>query len=532
LSTLDTLSSKPEGKPHSSSWFRFASPSITDVIFIVLLYSLSTGPMTLRLLGDAGIGWHIRNGELILQTHSITRVDPFSYTMGGKAWYAWEWLYDVVIAASHHSFGLNGVVFFTALVIATTFALTFRLMIRSGASVSVAVILLVLALGASSIHFLTRPHVLSWLLVVIWFQLLDDSQSAQDRRRLFWLPVLALVWANMHGGFIVGFVLIALYMIADVILYLRNRESRGATAARLKTLGAAAALCLLASLANPYGYKLHVHVYRYLTDRWLMNHIDEFLSPNFHGVAQQCFVLLLLISIVAWSVAPIRPRFVHVLMVLFAAHTGLYASRNLPVSCILLVLIIAPVLSQAGSAAATNPGIPARTREFFAHLESFTSRMGSLEALFAGHLWAVAATVLGLIICAHQGRLGATPMMDAHFDAKRFPVQAVDVIESRSVREPIFSLDSWGGYLIYRLYPKTKVFVDDRHDLYGAEFLKDYLRAIRVTPDWDTMLNSRRVNCVLVPAESSLANILKETQAWTINYEDKVAVLFRRTNPL
>ena len=522
-------SSNREGKA-SSSWFRFASPSITDVIFIVLLYSLSTGAMGLRLLGDAGIGWHIRNGELIVQTHSITRVDPFSYVMGGKPWYAWEWLYDVVIAALHHSFGLNGVVFFTALVIATTFALTFRLMIRSGASVPVAVILLVLALGASSIHFLARPHVLSWLFAMIWFQLLDDS--IQHPRRLFWLPVVMFLWANLHGGFIAGFVLIALYMIADALQYLRNRETRIPTWSTLKTLGTVTALSLLASLINPYGYKLHWHVYRYLADRWLMNHIDEFLSPNFHGVAQQCFVVLLLISIVAWSVAPIRPRLVHLLIVLFAAYSGLYASRNLPVSCILLVLIIAPALSQAVSAAATNPQIPPRTRQVFGRLESFTSRMGNLEPRFAGYIWAVAATVLGLMICAHQGLMGSTRLIEAHFDSKRFPVQAVDVIESRGVRDPIFSLDSWGGYLVYRLYPETRVFVDDRHDLYGAEFLKDYLRAIRVTPDWDKMLNSRRVNWVLVPAESSLANILKETQAWTITYEDKVAVLFRRTEPL
>src|SRR5439155_6801352 len=209
--------------------------------------------------------------------------------------------------------------FFTALVIATTFALTFRLIIRSRASVPVAVILLVLALGASSIHFLARPHVLSWLFVVIWFQVLDDFP--QHPRRLIWLPVLMFLWANLHGGFIAGFVLIALYMIADALQYLRNRETRIPTWSTLRTLGSVSLLSLLASLVNPYGYKLHWHVYRYLTDRWLMNHIDEFLSPNFHGVAQQCFVLLLLISIVAWSVAPRRPRLAHVLIVLFAAQT-------------------------------------------------------------------------------------------------------------------------------------------------------------------------------------------------------------------
>lgn len=525
---MDTHSSKREANPSSSSWLRFALPSITDVIFIVLLYSLNTGAMALRLLGDAGIGWHIRNGELILSTHSIPRVDPFSFTTGGHPWYAWEWLYDLVIAALHHSFGLNGVVFFTALAIAATFALTFRIALRRGASVPVAAVLLVLAMGASSIHFLARPHVLSWFFVVIWFQLLDDS--TRHPRRLFWLPVLMVLWANLHGGFVVGFVLLALYMMADAFPYLRNRDSRSVTSARLKAFGVVAVL--LASLANPYGYNLHFHVYRYLTDRWLMNHIDEFLSPNFHGVAQQCFVLLLLITILAWSVAKQKPRLVDILIVLFAAYSGLYASRNLPLSCILLTLIIAPASSQAALAAPLNSEPPARTRAFFLRYASFTSRIGDLESRLAGHVCPLAAIAFGLLICAHQGRFGSTHLIDAHFDAKRFPMQAAGAIENRAIREPIFSLDSWGGYLIYRLHPQTKVFVDDRHDLYGAEFLKDYLKTIRVTPDWATMLNSRRVNWVLVPTESSLANILRETQGWTIQYEDKVAVLFRRTVPL
>src|SRR2546427_5347604 len=395
-------SSNREGKA-SSSGFRFASPSITDIIFIVLLYSLSTGAMGLRLLGDAGVGWHIRNGELIVQTHSITRVDPFSYVMGGKPWYAWEWLYDVVIAALHHSFGLNGVVFFTALVIATTFALTFRLIIRSGANIPVAVILLVLALGASSIHFLARPHVLSWLFVVIWFQLLDDS--IQHTRRLFWLPVLMFLWANLHGGFIAGFVLIALYMIADALLYLRNRETRIPTWSTLKTLGTVTALSLLASLINPYGYKLHWHVYRYLADRWLMNHIDEFLSPNFHGVAQQCFAALLLIAIVALAIAPKKPQLSQLFVIIFAAYSGLYAARNLPVSSILLTLIVAPLLSQVVVGAHTNPQLPPRLRAFFSRCESFTSSMGGMDLRFRGHLSPPPPVRLGRLLCLQHGKL-------------------------------------------------------------------------------------------------------------------------------
>ena len=125
--TLDSNSAQIEtgsDKTTLPAWFRFLAPSTTDLIFIILLVAMSGGVLAPRLLGDASIGWHIRNGEQMLRTHAITRTDSFSVTMGGQTWYAWEWLYDVVIAGIHHWLGLNGVVFFTAVIIALTFALT------------------------------------------------------------------------------------------------------------------------------------------------------------------------------------------------------------------------------------------------------------------------------------------------------------------------------------------------------------------------------------------------------------------------
>jgi len=158
--------------------------------------------------------------------------------------------------------------------------------------------------------------------------------------------------------------------------------------------------------------------------------------------------------------------------------------------------------------------------------------MGGMELRFRGHPWPVAAVMLGLLVCLQHGKLGSRQLMDARFDAKRFPVQAAEVIAQRGIDEPIFTPDSWGGYLIYRLYPQTKVFVDDRHDLYGEQFLKDYLKVIRDAPDWDKVLNEKQVGWVLVPAGSSLANMLRETSQWTVIHEDGTAVLFQRTKVL
>jgi hypothetical protein len=228
------------------------------------------------------------------------------------------------------------------------------------------------------------------------------------------------------------------------------------------------------------------------------------------------------------AVARHKPPFSRVLVLLLAAYSGLYASRSLPVSSLLLTLIVAPLLTQAIGEGRANSQVSPGMQAFLSRWEARGSRMTGMDAHFRGHLWAGAAIVLGLVICAEQGKLGPRQWMNAHFDAKHFPVQAVEEISRRGLHEPGFAPDSWGGYLIYRLYPQTKIFVDDRHDLYGQEFLKDYLKAMRLTPDWDKFLNEKRVNWVLVPAESSLANMLEVTSGWNVVYRDGTAVLFER----
>jgi hypothetical protein len=194
----------------------------------------------------------------------------------------------------------------------------------------------------------------------------------------------------------------------------------------------------------------------------------------------------------------------------------------------LLVLIIAPLLSETIAQAGENPEIAAWLRAVFSGLQSFGARMEKLELNFQGHLWLVLAIVLGLWACMHGGKLGSTQLINAYFDDKRFPVEAAEVIAQRGIREPIFCPDLWGGYLIYQLYPQTRVLVDDRHDLYGDQFFKDYLRVVFVQPDWEKVLDEKHVDWVLVEKNSSLGTILGLTPGWKLIHEDATAVLFQR----
>jgi len=481
------------------------------------------------LLRDSDVGWHIRNGEQMLLAHAITRTDPFSSTMSGHTWYAWEWLYDLVIAAIHHVFGLNGVVFFTAAVIATTFALSLQFALRRGANLVITFFVLILSLGASAVHFLARPHVLSWLFTVIWFELLDSAASThQAGKRLLWLPIMMILWANLHGGFVLGLLLLAVYLIGGTIEYLAAPEQRRGIRGWLKSLGGITALTFAASFFNPYTYHLHVHIYGYLSDRFLMSQISEFHSPDFHGAAQQCFAVLLIVAIVTLASTRGRAGAPRVLVLLLAAYSGLYATRNLPTSSLLITLVITPVLSAAIGHATGEASMVSWLRHLFAVVHSFGSRMQTLEDGLRGHLFIVLALALGLWTCGHEGRLGSTQLINAHFDESRFPVQASNYIAAHHIREPIFSVDYWGGYLIYRLYPETKVVLDDRHDLYGDQFIKDYLKIVLVQPSFAKELERMRVDWVLMPRWSSLANVLRLRQNWTEVYQDSTAALFHR----
>jgi len=530
------------------AWLRVVLPSMADIIFVALLGALVLTPLSVRLLGDAGIGWHIRTGQQILTTLRVPRVDPFSSEAPcisaerpdtaaehstaercSRKWLAWEWLYDVVVGELEATLGLNGVVWLTAVVIAAVFAWTFRLLIRGGTNLLAALVLVLLAISASMIHFLARPHVVSWLFTLAWFAILDRSEKAFDRSRvlhLLWtLPLLMLVWVNVHGGFLFGFALLAVFWLGAVWDWFRARSDRieesfaKITAGqRARDLFLAGLLLALASLVNPYGWKLHAHVYSYLTNHFLMDHIDEFQSPNFHLIAQKCFLALLLI---AFSVVAARSgtlRMSHVLTLLLAVYAGLYASRNIPVASILVVLLIGPLISSGklwrGARSSESPG--------------FLQRMAAVESEVRGHLWPILAIAATLAVALNGGRVGSSQIMNAHFDPKRMPVAAVDFLEQQHVTGSVLSPDFWGGYLIYRHIP---VVVDDRHDMYGEDFFNSYLKMVHVENGWQKFLEAQPASCVLLPRDAALANVLAQTAGWKSIYSDDVAMAFVRDAP-
>jgi hypothetical protein len=510
--------------PHVTSYptgLRWFMPSVADLIFLGLLGVLVLTLLSVKLLGDAGIGWHIRNGQQILATHEVPRFDSFS-ARSRSPWFAWEWLYDVAVGKLEAGLGLNGVVWLTAVVIATAFAGTFRLAVARGTNLGLALILTLLAMSASMIHSLARPHVLSWLFALAWFWILDSTEREELQspwaRWLWTLPLWMLLWVNVHGGFLLGFVVLGIYWLGAFWTWITTRETRledsllkitsGQRARQLTWVGL---LSIAASFVNPYGWKLHAHIYEYLTNRFLMDHIEEFQSPNFHGIAQSCFLVLLLISLAVLAARGRSLRLSEILLLLFAVYSGLYAARNIPVSAIFLVLVIGPLLPSLKSWA-------------------FVQRMSVIDSRQRGHIWPILAATALLVVAANGGRVGSTIWMDAHFDPGRMPVGAVNFLEQSGVKAPVLSMDYWGGYLIYRLYPRNRVVIDDRHDFYGQTYLKSYLKLIHVETGWEEFCRVHDVAWLLLPRNAALSVVISETPGWKTVYSDDVAMVFTRSD--
>jgi hypothetical protein len=504
-------------------WLRWALPSFADLFFLVLIGLLVFSRLSDGLLRDADTGVHIRNGEQILTTHTITRTDSFSYTRQGAPWFAWEWLYDVVIAAIHHVAGLNGVILFTAVVIGTTFALLFRFILRRSGNLGVAAFLTLSSIAAAQVHMLARPHVLSWLLTVLWVECLCRFEDG-ERSALLWLPPLMLLWVNVHGGFVLGLGLLGIFAIGRIwssLIAPREGDRK-----KIGQLIAVLSVCLVTTLLTPYGYRLHVHVYQYLSNSFLMNNIEEFASPNFHIAVYRFFELFIPLVIAGVVLGRNRITATGFLLLLFSLHAGLYAARNIPISVLITSLVLGPLLVTSPKSDCRS--LPRWLRSTLAAGKSISGSMTRLEGQLHGHAAVLVVMAASLALVLNGGRLFSTQILDAHFDEKIFPVKAAQFIAQRGIRDHLFSTDVWGAYLIYKLYPATRVYFDDRHDFYGEAFVREYGKAYFATRQWREPLDRYQVRWVLMPTDSPLSTALRESRDWRIEYDDGLAMVFGR----
>ncbi len=501
-------------------------PSMTDFAFLMPLIFIFTGMHGAKtLLGDGDTGWHLRTGEWIMSHGRVPDKDLFSFTKTGQTWFAWEWLWDVIFAWLHQHWGMATVVVGSALVISLTSALIFRLAFRKSGNPLIAMALTFLAMASASIHFLARPHLFTLLFTAVFYTILERAREKRSARLLWWLPVLTVLWTNLHGGWFVGIVLIGLYGAGELAGGLCDGEPGALRAAlrRMVPYGACALGCLAASLIGPYTYHLHVHIWEYLTDSFQREHIQEMLPISFQNPAARYLEVLLLVGGGAcfWHLR--RKRFTECLLLVLFAHVGLIASRNIPIFGIVAAPILALAVAEWLRLLEDAP-VSGWLQRLAQGLRNMGDSIGGMEGHWRTHIVSAAAVAL---VAAILYAPSPPENFRARFDGKEFPAKAVASLENSGVQSRIFTYDQWGDFLIYKLYPKNQVFIDGRSDFYGRPFEEKYLDIVMVKYKWQRYLDEYGVDTVLLPTDAPLAGALKESSRWHVVYDDGDAIVFR-----
>ena len=493
-------------------------------VFIVLCLLMINAS---RFLQDSDTGWHIRSGDLIWQTHAAPITDTFSFTMQGREWFAWEWLTDAMMSAMHRARGLAGIVGIAILLLCASYAALYRSILRRGADPLVACGFTLFGAVFSMVHWLARPHLLSIGLMIAWCALIESYR----RRRSKWIyaaPLLTALWANLHGAFVVTFVMLGIYAVGEIVEFWRRREWHNpALRKALATYGLTGALSALAGLVNPYGFKLYSHLWQYLGDHNLLNMIDEFRSPDFHTLDGKLVELMLLLGGIATAQAIRRGRFVEVGLILFWSHMTLQSQRHVTLAAVVLMPIIAEQITflfgEIVSATASTSGTAGRW--WRAAVAEYRSVLDINRQLKGGAGYLAVAVFLLVLVASSR----ADNMLSPHFDDKRFPVAAADFIATASLSGNPYTYDQWGGYLIYRLSPPVKVFVDGRSDFYRqSSVLDDYGRISEIKPEWQSLLEKYGIGWMLLRREEPLAIAAPLTGRWVSVYSDSTALVLAR----
>lgn len=499
-------------------WFRWLVPSLSDCLFLaVLVWLFATGSGGWAgLLADGDSGWHIRTGEWILEHGKVPQTDLFSFSKEGQPWFAWEWLTDVLFAKLHAMAGLKGLVVFAALVIACYGTILFRHLIWRGSTPFAALLASLLVFGASSIHFLARPHVFTLLNLTIAMWLMDADRRQQSRRIWLLVPMTAL-WVNLHGGFLGLIACVGLLfggtLVEQVLAYsIDGRAHWG----RVQRYGLLAALCGAVSLVNPYGYHLHVHILAYLRSDWIKNAVQEFQSPVFRSENMLQFEMMLFAGLMTALYLLSRREVVGALWILFWAHSSLTSARHIP----LYMIVSAPFVAQA-------------LTELWSRLVDSAPRT-SIRGIFASlardiapncrrsSIWVPAAAIM---LCLMPEPLIRWPK---DYPELKFPVSMVGRHGAKLASARTLMPDQWADYAIYRQYPNQKVYVDGRSDFFGKEIGDEYLKMMQGQWEWETLLARNRFEYVLCPLEWPLSSLLKQSKSWTLLEDDGQSLLFQR----
>jgi hypothetical protein len=489
-------------------------------IFVVVL--LLVFIMAARMPVDSDLFWHLKSGEATLAAGRPLLTDIFSFTRFGTGWINHSWLAQVFWFIGFESGGYLGLSLMIGLCAVAMIALVYLQM--SGPPLFRGFVIVLGCLVLAPV-WTPRPQLFS-LVLFAGLNLLIFRFREHKTRKLWLLPLLFLIWSNLHGGYILGFMLVGGVFLGEILdrvfrssqgIHLDWKELK-----KLKKLALWSLISIPALVINPNGLNMLGIPFQTIGVTTLQRTIEEWASPDFHMLFSQPFLWLFFAVIISFSLAGKRANGTDLVLVLLFAYSGFLAQRNIGPFAIVAMPVLSrslwQILSQlrifgyaettGGKVSNPDEGFPVLFRPKWQRRINLTVVL--LLALLA---------FLKVVWVTEPGSVNQQI-------SQGFPTGARDYLKVNLPEGELFNEYNWGGYLIFNL-PEYRVYVDGRTDLFGDEILLEWEQVVKGDDGWKEILAKWDIHLVLLQPDRPLVKLLADA-GWELLYSDKVAVLFSK----
>jgi hypothetical protein len=453
----------------SERQYRWIIPCIFLINCVVYYFS------TIPLLDDSDVPWHLATGRWLLEHHRVPLSDPWSFASGGQPWYLLSWIWNVILGITEHFSGALGVLLLTLMISAAIPAAIAGHLLRIGVALP-AIFFTVMIASLCIMDFITaRPHLSGYVMVLVFYLILHRSREKTGH--LLWiLPVLMLIWANMHGSFIAGFSVLGAFILEAFAV--KNYRW-------LKSLIAVSLVCGLTALINPYGLDVIIGAMKTM-DGAAKKYTLEWLPFSFSASTgiSAWLIVFILASNLRGSKAPIADK---ILAIGWLIGT-LFVMRNGPIFIILSAPYLAICLDEA-----TQGWRQTRAPSAFVNV---------MQRQPLSRVWVATIAIVALLsVAAYK-----LPHEDKILSADMSVSDAIDYAAKHYPTHRFLTDFNFGGQVIYRTYGTLPMFMDSRAaTVYGDDAMESYLDFLWQKDGWEDRLKKYDVNAIMVSKNSMFA---------------------------
>lgn len=472
--------------------------------------------MAARTPLDSDLFWHLRAGEDTLKNGQPVLSDAYSYTRLGMSWVNHSWLAEVGLALLFRAGGWLAISAVIALFAALMMGLTYFQM--SGPPLFRA-FLIVLGCVVAAPVWSPRPQTATLLLLALESLVLWGYKWRQVDR-LWILPLLFVLWSNLHGGYIIGVGLLGVVMGGEVLNHLLRRQGDEIISwRRLGRLGLWSLAALIALGINPNGIQTYLIPFQTVKVQALQQYIQEWASPDFHNLIQQPLLVLMVLLLAAVGFSGRKMDAADFLTVSAFGVLALLAQRNLGP----FALVALPVLARYGWCAVLSWRRDRRATGQSCGEMPYPADPVVRDRPRWQH-WVNLVLIL-LAVAVAVVKVAAVTQTDSMLGNEKeiFPAGAVAVLQAEQPQGNLLNEYNWGGYLLWKL-PEYPVFVDGRTDLFGDEIIGQWITLMNAGEGWQGLIERYAIHSALIQPDRPLVNAL-QAAGWETRYQDDLSIL-------